>query len=109
MQQEWGHAASGTNNGISNSAGLSYASSNIFGIDPNFVNPVAPSAPSCGNYASVLACMATVIANFTPTNAKAKSYGYQIPGSTSINDPLFPQWLCSVTNLPNGLVTMGCS
>jgi hypothetical protein len=53
--------------------------------------------------------MATVIANFTPTNATvlAGGYGYQIPSGTQIYDPLFPQWLCNV-NLPSGLVTMGC-
>jgi hypothetical protein len=52
--------------------------------------------------------MAEVISNFTPMNAAAKGYGYQIPSSTPIYDPLFPQWLCSATNLPAGLVTMGC-
>jgi hypothetical protein len=51
--------------------------------------------------------MATVIANFTPTTAAAKAYGYQIPGTASIYDPLYPQWLCNVT-LPAGLVTPGC-
>jgi hypothetical protein len=53
--------------------------------------------------------MATVIANFTPTAPAAKSYGYQIPSTTSIYDPLYPQWLCGVTNLPAGLVTPGCT
>jgi hypothetical protein len=52
--------------------------------------------------------MATVIANFTPATAAAKPYGYQVPTSTSIVDPLFPQWLCNV-NLPAGLVTPGCA
>jgi hypothetical protein len=51
--------------------------------------------------------MSTVIANFTPTNAAAMAYGYQVPSSTPVYDPLFPQWLCNV-NLPSGLVTMGC-
>jgi hypothetical protein len=51
--------------------------------------------------------MTTVIANFTPTAAGAGAYGYQIPSSASVYDPLFPQWLCNV-NLPSGLVTMGC-
>src|SRR6202043_725660 len=37
----------------------------------------------------------------------AKAYGYQVPSTTSVSDPLFPQWLCNV-NLPAGLVTMGC-
>jgi hypothetical protein len=52
--------------------------------------------------------MAAVIANFTPTNTAATAYGYEMPGSTSVYDSLFPQWLCNV-NLPSGLVTMGCS
>jgi hypothetical protein len=52
--------------------------------------------------------MATVIADFAPMNVEAKGYGYQIPSSTPAYDPLFPQWLCGVTNLPTGLVTMGC-
>jgi hypothetical protein len=51
--------------------------------------------------------MATVIANFTPTAAAAKAYGYQTPSTSSTSDPLFPQWLCNV-NLPAGLITMGC-
>jgi hypothetical protein len=51
--------------------------------------------------------MATVIANFTPTNAAAVRYGYQTPSSTQVSDPLFPKWLCNV-NLPSGLVTLGC-
>ena len=51
--------------------------------------------------------MATMIANFTPTTAAAKAYGYQIPSTSPTSDPLFPQWLCNV-NLPPGLVTMGC-
>jgi hypothetical protein len=71
------------------------------------VNAKAPGAPSCGSASSVPNCMADVIANFTPTTAAAKAYGYQIPISGNMYDPLFPQWLCNV-NLPAGLVTMGC-
>jgi hypothetical protein len=52
--------------------------------------------------------MATVIANFTPTVAAAKAYGYQPVSTVSRYDPLYPQWLCTVTNLPAGLVTPGC-
>jgi hypothetical protein len=80
---------------------------NSAGTNPAFSNPVKPSAPGCGSFASVPACMTSVIANFTPTNALAKGYGYQVPQSASVYDPLFPQWLCNV-NLPAGLVTMGC-
>jgi len=107
VYQNWGYSASGTNDAIFDSPGFSYDSTNTFGANPSFANPVAPGAPSCGSSSSVPACMATVIADFTPTNQAASSYGYQIPGPTPIYDPLFPQWLCNV-NLPAGLVTMGC-
>jgi hypothetical protein len=52
--------------------------------------------------------MASVIADFTPTNAAAKAYGYQTPSLTSVADPLFPQWLCNA-NLPPGLVDSPCA
>jgi len=107
VYQNWGYAASGTNDAIFDSPGFNYDPTNTFGTNPNLANPVAPEAPTCGDYASVPACMATVIANFTPTNEAASGYGYQIPGAAQIYDPLFPQWLCNV-NLPAGLVTMGC-
>jgi hypothetical protein len=100
------YSAAGKNT-TGSGTGFAYGS-NMTGTNPNFSNPVKPGPPSCGNYASVPACMATVIANFRPTNAAATGYGYQIPSSAPINDPLFPQWLCTVTNLPEGLVTMGC-
>jgi hypothetical protein len=51
--------------------------------------------------------MAKVIADYTPTVAAAKSYGYQPVSLTNTPDPLYPQWLCNVT-LPFGLVTPGC-
>ena len=38
----------------------------------------------------------------------ASAYGYQVPSTDTVSDPLFPQWLCNV-NLPSGLVTMGCA
>jgi hypothetical protein len=107
VYQNWGYAPSGTDDTIFDSPGFSYGSTNTFGANPSFANPVAPEAPSCGNYSSVPACMATVIANFTPTNQAASSYGYQIPSSAPTYDPLFPQWLCNA-NIPPGLVTMGC-
>jgi len=86
---------------------FSYGPNNLFGTNPSFANAVAPGAPSCGSSSSVPNCMATVIANFTPTNASAIGYGYQKPSTSQTYDPLFPQWLCNV-NLPAGLVTMGC-
>jgi hypothetical protein len=102
-----GWAANGTYGGETSSPGFSYAANNLFGTNPNFVNATAPGAPSCSGTTSVPNCMATVIANFTPTTSAAKSYGYQVPSTTPSYDPLFPQWLCNV-NLPAGLVTMGC-
>jgi hypothetical protein len=93
-----GWSASGTYSATLNSQGFSYASNNLFGANPSFRNASVPSAPNC---------MAAMIANFTPTNATAAPYGYQIPGAVQTYDPLFPQWLCTA-NLPAGLVTMGC-
>jgi hypothetical protein len=81
---------------------------NVMGTSPAFANPVIPGAPNCSGAANVPACAATLIANFTPTNASAELYGYQTPSSTSVADPLYPQWLCSV-NLPAGLVSKGCA
>jgi len=100
--------ASGTYTQAVSSAGFSFGPNNTTSATLSFANAVTPGAPSCGSFASVPACMATVIANFTPTTAAAKSYGYQIPSTTSQFDPLYPQWLCGVTNLPAGLITMGC-
>jgi len=71
-------------------------------------SPAIPGAPNCSTYASVPACMASVVVNLAPTAAGTSFYGYQAPSATSVYDPLFPQWLCSVTNLPANLVTMGC-
>lgn len=107
IYNNWGYSPFGNNSNIVSSSGFSFAPTNTFGTNPSFANPVGPSAPSCGSFASVPACMATVIANFTPTNASAVSYGYQIPSTAQTYDPMFPQWLCNV-NLPAGLVTMGC-
>ncbi len=75
---------------------FAYGPNNLFGTNPQFATAVAPGAPACSGKVNVPACMATVIANFTPTNAAARGYGYQIPISTSFYDPLFPQWLCGV-------------
>jgi hypothetical protein len=100
------YSAGGNFTSAVSSTGFSFGPNN-FTSNPAFANAVLPGAPSCGSSASVPACMATVIANFAPTNAAAKAYGYQVPQSASVYDPLFPQWLCNV-NLPAGLVTMGC-
>jgi hypothetical protein len=109
VTNEFAYSAYGTGVGSVGSPGFVAGPGNITSTDPALANPIAPSAPSCSGKATTTACMATVIANFTPTNATAKDYGYQVPSSTSVHNPLFPQWLCGVTNLPAGLVTMGCS
>jgi len=101
----WGYSAAGINT-LGSGSGFSWGPNNTF-TNPVLANPTNPGAPSCSGFASVPACMATVIANFTPTNAAASGYGYQVPSSTAVYDPLFPQWLCNV-NLPPGLVSMGC-
>jgi len=107
VYDNWAYGLNSQNTVINNSGSFAYGPNNTLGTSPAFANPVEPGAPNCSGYASVPACMATVIANFTPTNAAAKGYGYQIPSSTSVYDSLFPQWLCNV-NLPAGLVSMGC-
>lgn len=107
IYNNYAYNSAGNNFQTVSSAGFSYGPNNISGTNPSFANPVDPGAPSCGAASSVPNCMATVIANFTPTTAAAKTYGYQIPVTTNAYDPLFPQWLCNV-NLPAGLVTMGC-
>jgi Abnormal spindle-like microcephaly-assoc'd, ASPM-SPD-2-Hydin len=106
VYSNYGYSAAGHNTDSASSGTSSFGPNNTFS-DPSLTNPVDPGAPSCGSASSVPNCLATVIANFTPTNATAIGYGYQIPSSTQVYDPLFPQWLCNV-NLPAGLVTMGC-
>ena len=97
----------GHNTFINSSNGFSLGTHNTIGSNPSFANPVNPGPPECGGYASVPACMAQVISDYTPTVAAARSYGYQPVSLTNTPDPLYPQWLCNVT-LPAGLVTPGC-
>jgi len=104
VYQNDGYDASGNNFAMASSTGYTAGPNNLT-VNPQFASPVAPGAPSCGSATSVPNCMATLIADFTPT--AAKGYGYQTPSSTPVYDPLFPQWLCNV-NLPTGLVTLGC-
>lgn len=103
----WLYSAAGNTTLITSSSGFSFGS-NVTGTNPAFVNPVIPGAPSCSGTANVPACAATLVANFVPTVTAAKAYGYQTPSSTPVSDPLYPQWLCTVT-LPAGLVTPGCA
>ena len=108
IYQNFGYSAAGNNTQNTSSTGFSYGPNNTFGTNPGFASVADPGAPLCSGYANVPACMATVIANFTPENAAAIGYGYQLPSSKPVDDPLFPQWLCSVTNFPTSLVTLGC-
>ena len=107
VYQDWEYDSQGNYSGCLGCGAFTYGPNNTTGTSAAFFNPVDPGSPSCGSFASVPACMATMIANFKPTAAGAAAYGYQIPSSASVYDPLFPQWLCNV-NLPAGLVTMGC-
>jgi hypothetical protein len=108
MDQSWLFSAAGHNCGIQAPPnGFSCGGSNLTGTNPSFMSASTPGAPSCGAFATTVACMATVISNFTPTAGGASAYGYQPVSNTSIVDPLFPPWLCNV-NLPPGLVTPGC-
>jgi hypothetical protein len=103
----FGYSVGGTNCGFSGGTFAACGPNNTFGTNPAVANSVIPGAPSCGSYASVPACMAAVITNFTPTASAASGYGAQPVNTTSRYDPLYPQWLCTVT-LPSGLVTPGC-
>lgn len=105
-QDNWLYSAAGNNMFSSSNGSFAFGTQTV-GTNPAFPSTTIPGAPSCSGSANVPGCMATMIANFTPTATGAQSYGYQPPSSTSISDPLFPQWICKV-NLPPGLVTMGC-
>jgi hypothetical protein len=107
IYNNWGYSSFGNDSNIVSSAGFSFGPNNTFGTPVTFANPTVPSAPSCGSASRVPNCMATVISNFTPTTAAAKSYGYQPVSTTPRYDPLYPTWLATVTNLPTGLVTPG--
>jgi hypothetical protein len=106
VNSNWLYSEAGNSDFLYNSGSLALGS-NTTGTNPAFANPAIPSAPSCSGTANVPACMATLIADYTPTDSAAASYGYQKPSTTGVVDSLFPQWLCNV-NLPAGLVTKGC-
>ena len=104
-QNNWLYSAAGNNMFSSNNSSFAFGTQTV-GTNPAFASASVPGAPSCSGAANVPGCMATMIANFTPTATAAKAYGYQ-PAGANVYDPLFPQWLCNVT-LPSGLVTKGC-
>ncbi len=106
VNSNWLYSAAGNTEFASNNGTGTYGS-NTTGTSAAFANPVDPGPPSCSGKTNVPNCMATVISDFTPTNAAAAGFGYQPPSSTPANDPLFPQWLCTAS-VPTGLVTMGC-
>lgn len=109
FSNNFGYNTAGNNMDSASCSGFSFGPGNVFGTDPDFVSAPAtnPGAPSCSNYASVISCMAPIIADFVAQSSSAAGRGYQPVITTSVYDPLFPQWLCNV-NLPAGLVTMGC-
>ena len=100
------YSAWGQNTLATDSTGFSFGS-NTTGTDPQFTNPVDPGQPNCSGKTSVVDCMATVIANYTPQNVSARAYGYQPATSNRPKNAYFPQWLCNV-NLPAGLITTYC-
>lgn len=103
----WLYSAAGNTAYLYNGGGFSYGT-NTLGPNPAFSSVTVPGAPSCGSSINTVACMATLIANFTPTASGTAGLGYQPATATSIYDPLYPQWLCAVT-LPAGVITPGCS
>lgn len=109
IYNDYAYSSFGNHIGSISSAGFVAGPSIVSSADPAFPNPARPGAPSCGAFTTTTACMATLIANFTPTNPTAKQYGFKAPSSTPVFDPLFPQWLCTVSNIPSGLITMGCN
>lgn len=106
----WLFSAPGHPTGTDNATGFSYVSTTT--TDPGLSNPVDPGAPSCGSFSSVATCMATVIANYTATTGGASAFGRQVVSNVSINDSLFPHWLCVGPalnpNIPAGLIQPGC-
>jgi hypothetical protein len=101
----WFSGVSGNNTYTQSDGSFALGSGNTVGTNPSFANPVTPGAPACSGTASVPACMASVIADYTPTVTAAKAYGYQAPSGAT--DALFPAWLCNV-GLPSGLVNENC-
>jgi hypothetical protein len=97
---------------VAPSGQFAYGGRNILGLSPAFASPANPGAPSCSGKTNVANCMATTIANFTPTTSGALGMGYQapqniVPGVGASQDALFPAWLCNVT-IPAGLITKHC-
>lgn len=110
LYKEWGYSAAGNNQACTGTCtGYSPGPGNTFGTDPAFVSAPGsvPSAPSCGSYSTVPACMATLIAQMTPTAAGTAGLGYQPVGANNYN-PLYPHWLCTYSSQLSGILTQGC-
>ena len=105
----WYVAASGSATSASNGDGNTFSyGTNTIGTDPAFAAPAAPGAPSCTGKASVTDCMATVIANFTPSAVGIAGKGYQPASAVNGSDQAhYPAWVCT-SGLPYGLITPNC-
>ena len=103
------YAASGTATHSASSGSFAFGPNNVT-ANPSFASAAIPGSPSCGAYATTAACMASVIANFQPSSTYA-AYGIQPVSSTSVYNPLFPNWACAniVNEIPAGLITPGCT
>lgn len=108
----FGYSAAGNNTdcAVGSCTGFSFGS-NAFGTAPGFASAPGsiPSAPSCGSYATVQACMAAIIADFVPSASGTSGLGYQAAGTIPTYEPLFPQFLCQYQAQLSGLVTPGCA
>lgn len=97
-----------TNNSIADYNGVNYQSGNTLGTDPLFANVAAlpATAPSCGSFATTVACMASVIAALTPSASGTAGKGYQAPGPCAA-DALYPIWTKGVVylNIVGGVIT----
>ena len=109
ISNEFAYSPYGFGVGSVGSPGFAPGTGNITSTDPLLAGTADPGTPSCSGYATTTACMAKVIANFAPTASAASSYGYQMPSSTPVKNAYYPQWLCSVSDLPAGIVTPGCA
>lgn len=100
-------------------SGSTFASGNTLGTSPAFASPGSlprGTAPSCSSYSTTVACMASVIADLTPSASGTSGKGYQAPGPCTA-DAYYPTWLKGVVYLQlngstltenAGLVTKPC-
>jgi hypothetical protein len=117
-----GDQTSATNYNVAYSATASYATclrctggltigSGQSNINPSFASAPAsiPAAPGCGSFASVPACMASIISDFVPSARATVNRGYQPINSTCNHDIYYPQWLVQYSSQLSGLVTQACA